>query len=397
MACQCENLKRLEKKFGKHPITNKPVYLDYAASTIPDLRTVAEFERICRTIIGNPSSFHYAGLLSAQELETSRETVASYLGWKPGEIYFCSGGTEALNTAIFGLRTKKSKFITTAIEHASIMKPVEYLAKKGFLTSIIPVDADGRINIEVLQNELDSSRENIFIYSPVNHETGSIQLIKEIFDAVKKVNGIVIIDAVQTMSKLLPNYWACYADCIALSSHKVYAPKGSGALCIKKNIHIRPMRFGGNQENGLFPGTPNLPGIAAFAKSITILRDDFINDTAHLNGLTQDLKNLLKKLDVPVIINSPETSVPGILNFSLPSIDNIEKLIIFLTQKNISISRFSACSKTINIPSLILTKMGIDKERAMKSLRISLGKFSTRDDLFKLLHAINDYCKKNNF
>lgn len=388
MGCRCKQVRFLQKKFGVVNKNNKLVYLDYCASTPIDLRSLAEFERVSRNYFGNPSSYHRSGIESAEILESSREIIADYLGKPSRDILFSGGGTDGVNAVIYGLCSKDIHFITTTAEHSSVTQSVNYFSKKTGGGSFVGINENGEINISQLENELSAESHPVFIYSPVNHETGAVQDCSLIYKTVKKFNGIIIMDAVQTLTRILPEKWAVFADIIILSSHKAYSPKGTGIISIPKNIKLRRFKFGGKQENGIFPGTENLAGIAAFAKSISILKSEIADDIIHLNALGNDLKLLLKKSELPIVLNSPDNAACGCINISFPEAENIAELIDFLVKDNICVSRFSACSRKINGKSEILEAMGRGSEISGSSLRVSFGRQTNREDFFKFVNTL---------
>lgn len=392
MGCRCKNLKRLEEKFA-NKTSFKPVYLDYVATTPTDIRVIGEWEKITRSIFGNPSSFHQAGLNAANVIESSREIVAEYLHAKPTEIYFCSSGTEALHCAIFGMKSKDTTYITSVAEHSAVANSIEFVSKTGCEVINIGIDTNGRVCLAELENIVRKKSKFIFAYSPVNHETGVLQDIKGIYRLVKENGGYIIMDGMQTISKLLPEEWVDYADIITLSSHKFYSVKGNGILLVRNGMKLSHFRSGGGQEMGFFPGTENTSGIAAVGKAITILKNELQNELQIQKVLSIEAIELIKKNGLK--INTPlDYAVPGIINVSL-CVKDVEKAIIYLSQRGICVSRFSACTKDIKGSSKILSAMGVNLQDSSDSIRISFGRFSTKDDFFRLFKCIKEY-KANN-
>lgn len=392
MLCRCKYLKRLNnKKNAETPA--KLVYLDNCATTPVDPRVIGTMEMACRKTWGNPSSIHLAGLEAAKLLDSCRIDVGHFLNCPPEKVYFCGSATDALFTAIKGFNPKKFHFITTTIEHSAIMSPLLRLKSKGHNVDFLKVDSNGQIYISELEKLL-KNKAAVFFYSPINHETGSIQPISEIYQLKKNYNLTIVMDAVQAVTRLPAEKWQPYYDIIVLGSHKFYAPKGTGLFAMKdKNCKLNKFRNGSKQEGGYFPGTQNIPGIAACAEAIKLLSNDEICQLKILH--TEGLKILQN--EVPQFaVNTPVNSQTGILNISLmgKNVNLMEKLILAMAEEQICISRFSACDGRIKVPSHILREMGFSYERAMTSLRISCGRFNNRDDFFRLARFLKNWQNK---
>lgn len=392
MLCRCKYLKRLNDKKNAGTPT-KLVYLDNCATTPVDPHVIGAMEAACRKTWGNPSSIHLAGLEAARLLDDCRIKTGSFLGCPPEKVYFCSGATEALFTAVKGFNPEKFHFITTVTEHSALTSPLLHLKRKGHKVDFLKVNSAGQIDI----NELEKSVKNkaaVFFYSPINHETGSIQPIREIYQLKKNYDLTIVMDAAQAVTRLPIKSWQPYYDIIALGAHKFYAPKGTGILAMKnKAVKLNRFKHERKQEGGFFPGTQNMPGIAACAEAITLLSDDEISRLKVLHN--EGLKILQN--EVPgIVVNTPSGSQTGILNISLmeKNVDLMEELIMAMAEEQICVSRFSACNGKIKIPSRILTEMGFSYERAMTSLRISCGRFSNRDDFFRLARFLKNWQNK---
>lgn len=392
MLCRCKYLKRLnDRKNSGTPA--KLVYLDNCATTPVDPRVIGAMEAACRRNWGNPSSIHLAGLEAAKLLDNCRIEVGNFISCPPEKIYFCGSATDALFAAIKGFNPKKFHFITTVIEHSAITSPLRHLKSKGKNVDFLKVDSNGQICVGELEKLL-KNKAAVFFYSPINHETGSIQPISEIYQLKKNYDLTIVMDAAQAVTRLPTEMWLPYYDITALGAHKFYAPKGTGILAVKnKNIKLNRFRHDSKQENGYFPGTQNMPGIAACAEAIKLLSDDEISRLRILHN--EGLKILLN--EVPGIeVNTPVGSQTGILNISLmgKNVGLMEELIMAMAEEQICVSRFSACNGRIKIPSKILTEMGFSHERAMTSLRISCGRFNSRDDFFRLARFLKNWQNK---
>lgn len=370
-------------------------YLDYNATTPVDTRVLGAFDRSCRRNWGNPSSLHGAGLAALNQLDENRRTIADWLKCDSEGIFFCSSGSEALHAGLtgFAFRNPEYTILTTKIEHSAVLHPVYHLSKAGHQVHYLAVDEKGQICPDSLINGLESHSPCIFIYSPVNHETGSQQDSRSIFETVKHVNdnNLVIIDGVQAAARIAPEEWVPYCDIFAISGHKLYAPKGTALLWKKGGLRMRPFRFGGGQENGFFPGTENTVGIAAFASAVELMTAEATEERKNLTGLINDLLYLLKNREIEFIRESPDDAVPGVVNLSFPQLRNPEDFLFSLNSKKVYISRFSACSSGIDRVSSVLQAMGRSEIRSRKSFRICLGRFSKREDLYRFVDAVADY------
>jgi len=408
MACNCERKERLSKLISDIRIEKKTTYMDYNATTPVLTESIGAFERSCRQNWGNPSNCHTAGIKAWEELEKNRETIAKYFKTKKDNIFFCSSGSEALFAGMHGINSPKTFFISTVIEHSSVIKNITALPHEQY--HLLKVSGKGIIDMEEFSRVLEKNKEKniVVIYSPVNHETGAIAPIKEIYRKAKEYNALIFLDAVQAAARLSVSEWHPFCDIFALSSHKLYAPKGCGVLALAKEYspevvptgkinktlkELIPFRYGGNQESGLFPGTENTPAISAFAKSVEYLELNFKSEIARLKTLTDEGLKILQSLPYKVILESPENRAAGILCLSLPEVKEIEPFMDFIYLKGICISRFSACSDNEKAASDILLAMGCPPERAEKSIRVSTGIYSKREDYYALADAIKEYFK----
>ncbi len=340
---------------------------------------------------GNPSSTHKMGIKASEALDSARETVAGKLGCEKNEIYFTSGGTQSNNIAILGAAEKNAKrgnrIITTEIEHPSVAKTMDALKQKGFEIIRLPVEKNGVISIQKL---IDSINEKTILISimAVNNEVGSIQPIEKIKLALKRKNSTALIhcDAVQAFGKIPIRVKKLGVDLMSISSHKIHGPKGAGALYINNAIKINSPVHGGGQENGICSGTQSMPAICGFEgackalpenlnlqlEKTKILRDYFVEEFIKIPGAA---------------VNSPDDALPYIINISLLK-KRSEPIINFLSEKGIYVSAGSACSKGHR--SDVLLKMGYDAERIDGALRISLSRFTEKEDMDYLLSALNE-------
>ncbi len=364
------------------------LYLDNSATTrVSD--TVAE--KVYKMMVenyGNPSSLHSKGLQAHHSVEDARNTLANALGVTSSEIYFTSGGTEANNLAVIGTalckRKTGNKIVTSAIEHSSIMDSCKYLETLGFEVVYLPVEKNGAVSVESLENAID---ENTILVSLmyVNNETGVIQPVEKIPRIIKRKSSPAVfhIDAVQAFGKLPFKNTKLKADIISVTAHKIYGPKGVGAIYVKKGVRITPRQFGGEQQSKIRPGTESAPLIVGFGEAVKEIDYTKNNDVKEINDY---LRERLKELD-GVVINSPDNALEYILNFSVVGIRS-ETMLHFLADRNIYVSSGSACSK--GKPSYVLTAMGLDKRLADSAIRVSFSNSNTRADIDKFVEAVND-------
>lgn len=412
MGCNCEKKEKLLKRLTGSPV-KEITYMDYNATTPVLKECLGAFDAACRKNWGNPSSLHPMGVRAWGELEANRKTIASFYKTDPDNLHFCSSASEAIFAAINGLNTENSFFITTAVEHSAVMNNIEKLPPEK--RYILKVSQNGEIPIDhlsaVLEKTKNAGRKTIVIYSPVNHETGALQPIEVIYKTAKEKGAFVFLDAVQAAARLPVNAWRPYCSGFALASHKLYAPKGCGVLALKvpeQNDKTKSadksasadlkkfnfFRYGGNQESSLFPGTENLPTIAAFGAAVKWMKENFETHLRQLEVLTKEGIKILTNIPTEIYVETPtENNVPGIICISIPKIDDMEKFLNYLAERGICISRFSACSEEVKGSSKILTEMGRPQHRSEKSIRISTGTNSTREDYITLAATISAYLK----
>lgn len=362
-------------------------YLDNSATTVVSQKAAETALRMMTRIYGNPSSLHSKGMQAEAELTKARKIIAKALGAQPEEVFFTSGGTEANNTALFGTAQAKkrrgNKVVISSVEHSSIMEAAEKLEKDGFEVVRVAPQSDGIIHADDIVQVVDGNTILVSIMT-VNNETGAVMPVEDIFSAVKEKNGDVIChtDVVQAFGKLKINAKKLKADLISVSAHKVHAPKGCGALFVKKGVRIIPHQYGGEQEKKLRPGTEALPLIAAFGTACS----EFDIDTNYdkVLELSEYAKKKLLSIE-GVKLNSPQNHLPYVLNVSVGRIRS-ETMLHFLEELDVFVSSGSACAK--GKPSHVLSAMGLDKSRADSAIRISFSKLSTKEDIDALCNGI---------
>ena len=363
----------------------KKIYLDYNATT-PILPEIFEAMKPYLTEKwGNPSSAHYAGKNLYNDIEKARASIAETLKCKKDEIFFTSCGTEsdnwALKTAIYSSTKKNKHIITTVVEHPAVIETCKFLEKNGVEVTYIPVDENGNISLELLENSI--KEETVLVSTMLaNNETGVLFPIKEIREIAKKHNILFHVDAVQGYGKIPFDFFNMNIDFLSVSGHKVYAPKGIGVLVIKEGAPIEPLIHGGGQENGLRSGTENVASIVALGKAAEIIKNDM---STGYRKTVENMRNFLEKRLLeelsPVEINGFKAK--RICNTCSISFGNIEAtaLIQALSLEGIAVSAGSACASHKDSYSYVLKSMGKTKMAALSTVRISLGKGITEEKL----------------
>lgn len=365
-------------------------YLDNSATT-QVLRPVAE--RALELMVeeyGNPSSLHTRGFRAWQRVEEARALVAQRLGAQAEEITFTSGGTEANNLALFGAAQARkrlgNKIVTTAAEHDSVLNPCRELEKLGFEVVYVKPDSSGHLPPEALAAAID---QNTILVSCmlVNNETGAIFPVEEAARAIRrsKAPALLHVDAVQAFGKLPFTVKKLGADLLTLSGHKLHAPKGVGALYVKKTTRLLPRTLGGGQERGLRSGTESVPLIGALGEAVRLLPPAG-EALEHIQKLNSLLRQELAQLP-GVVLHSPEDALPYVLNFSAGKVRG-ETMLHFLAQREVYVSSGSACGKAK--PSHVLESMGLPKEQVQSALRVSFSRFSTEEDVGALVEGLKE-------
>lgn len=362
------------------------IYLDNAATTRPHPAVVAAMTRALGEEFGNPSSLHRLGLAAERLVSAAREAVARTLAVAPEEIIFTSGGTEANSLAIRGVasRAPGRHIITTAVEHSSVLTPIRALAAQGYEVTELPVDAWGRVSAAQVDAALRPQTILVSVMA-VNNELGTTQPVEEMARVIRAraSSGRPLafhVDAVQAWGKvpLRPAAWGI--DLLTISAHKVHGPKGAGALYVRRGVQLTPLLGGGDQERGLRPGTENVPGIAGLGAAAQVWSADLAEVAPRMAALRDELREALRGM-ADVRINSPlDGAAPHILNASFPGVRG-EMLLHRLEQDGIFTSTGSACHARDPQPSHVLLAIGLPAEVAMSSLRFSLSRFTTVEEI----------------
>jgi cysteine desulfurase len=357
------------------------VYLDYAATTPLDSRVLKAMMPYFDKKFGNTMSLHSFGREAKQALEESRETVAKFMNVKPEEIFFTGSATESDNLALKGIafanKEKGKHIITSAIEHHAILDTTKWLEKQGFEISYLPVDKYGFVNINELENSIRKDTVLVSIMH-ANNEIGTIEPIEEIGKLCKEKGILFHTDAVQTFGKIPID--ARNIDLLSISAHKFYGPKGVGALFVREGTKIEPLLHGGGHESGLRSSTVNVPGIVGLAEAVRLRKKEMRPEAKKLTKLRDYLIKNVLKIENSHLNGHPIKRLPNNANFWFAFIEG-EALVIQLDSYGIATSTGSACSSATLEPSHVLMAIGLKHEEAHGSLRLSLGKETTKAEI----------------
>ncbi|KHO62984.1 cysteine desulfurase [Thermoanaerobacter sp. YS13] len=373
------------------------IYLDNAATTPVDKRVLEAMLPYYSDVFGNPSSPYSYGQEAKKAIEEAREKAAKALGADADEIYFTSGGSESDNWALKGvayaLKDKGNHIITTEIEHHAVLNTCRYLEKEGFKVTYLPVDEYGLVEPEDLKKAITDKTILVSIMF-ANNEIGTIEPIEELVKIAHEKNVYFHTDAVQAVGNVPIDVKKLDVDLLSLSAHKIYGPKGVGALYIKKGIKIHSLIQGGTQERNRRAGTENVAGIVGLGEAIELITK---NLDSHINKLTflrnKLINGILEKIPYARLNGHPTKRLPGNVNVSFEFIDG-ESLILNLDMAGICASSGSACTSGSLEPSHVLLAIGLPRELARGSLRLTIGKDNTEEDIDKVLEVLPQIIKR---
>ena len=372
------------------------VYLDNNATTPIDPAVSEAMAEFLRTHFGNPSSLYPIGREVKDLLNEAREEVAKVLGGSRSEVVFTGSGTEADNFAVLGTLDAfpdKKEFITSAIEHPAVMETAKYLEGKGYGVRYVPVDKTGIIDLDFLRSAL-TPRTALVSIMHVNNEIGTVEPIAQAVEIAHQAGALFHTDAVQSFGKLKYTVEELGVDLLSLSSHKVYGPKGVGALYIRKGTNIRPFLHGGHQERGMRAGTENTAGIIGLGRAARLLREKGPEDKARIERLADRLKKGIQAHIPKVLFNGhPELRTKNTLSVLFLGLE-AEAILLSLATMGICVSTGSACSEESEEVSHVLTAIGLRPEIARSCIRISLGRFNTDEDIDSVLKELPEIIHK---
>ncbi|MBI2778326.1 MAG: cysteine desulfurase [Gammaproteobacteria bacterium] len=373
-----------------------PVYLDHNATTPLDPRVLEAMMPYLRDHHGNASSVHSYGRLARNAVDQAREQVAALVNAQSTQVVFTGCGTEANNLALKGVaaRLAVGRVAVSAVEHASLLGPARALERQGWIIDTIAVDDQCRVSMASLSEALEDASSDVIKAAPqivsvmmANNETGAIQDIPAISAQARRVGAIMHTDAVQAAGKIPVDFPASGAHLMSLSAHKLYGPKGVGALIVDKSLELEPLLHGGGHEMGRRGGTENVAGIVGFGAAAELTLNELAVRSAHLRKLRDLLEAGLRELPGAVIFAECAERLPNTVLIGVPGIDG-EALLMNLDRKGIAVSSGSACASGSGEPSHVLLAMGVDFELARRVIRISLGQGNTPEDVLRLIAAL---------
>ena len=370
------------------------IYLDYAATTPIDPKVLKAMLPYLRKDFGNPSSIYYLGQKALGAVDEARKTVADFLGCSTQDIVFTGSATEADNLAIFGVikttKITKPHLITSQIEHHAVLEPCRELEKQGVEVTYLPVNKEGLVGLAEVKKAIKANTVLVSIMY-ANNEIGTIQPIAELSKLIKKTNPKILFhtDAVQAVNYLDCDVEKLGVDLFTLSSHKIYGPKGVGALFVKKGVSIAPLIRGGGHEAGLRSGTENVAGIVGLGAAIKEIQNPKhkIQNIGIRQLKDKLIKNILKLIPDANLNGSQEHRLPNNVNISFQGAEG-EAMVIALDQKGIAASTGSACSSKSLEPSHVLLALGLSEEEAHGSLRITLGRPTCQEEIERFLKVL---------
>ena len=372
------------------------VYLDNNATTRIDPAVAEKMAQFLIEHFGNPSSLYPIGRQVKEMITEARETVAKAMGAIRTEIIFTGSGTEADNFAIRGVLDsvpEKNEFITSAIEHPAVIQTANFLEKKGIKVTYVPVDKYGTTDLQFLKDAITPQTALISIML-ANNEIGTIQPVEEISRIAKEKGILVHTDAVQAFGKIDVDVNKLGVDLLSISAHKIHGPKGVGALFIRKGTNIWPLIYGGHQEREMRAGTENTAGIIGLGEAVRIIKERGDKDKKRIEKLAKKLKNGIEDKIPKVIFNGHEKNrIKGTLNFAILGLE-AEAILLALATKEIYISTGSACSEGAEDVSHVLDAIGLKPEVARSCIRLSLGRFSTEEDVDLVLKELPEIVEK---
>ncbi len=363
--------------------------MDHAATTYVDPRVVQAMLPYFTECFGNASSLHSFGREAKEALEHSREIVAKALGASPNEIFFTSGGTESDNLAIKGVmyaNRNKNHIITSIIEHHAVLETCNSLQEQGVEVTYLPVDKQGFVSLNHLEDSL-TEKTGLVSIMHANNEIGTIEPIKEIGKITRERSVYLHTDAVQSFGKIPTNVNDLNVDLLSISGHKIYGPKGVGVLYVREGVKIEPVQHGGGHERGMRSGTENVPGIVGLAKAVEISQAEMGKESQRLTRLRDKLIKGVLEIEDSWLNGHPTKRLPNNSNFSFSGIEG-ESLILRLDARGVAASTGSACSSGSGAPSHVLTSIGLTPEQANGSLRLTLGKCNTEEDVDYVLKVL---------
>ena len=366
------------------------IYLDHNATTPVDPAVAEAMARFLRDHFGNPSSVYPIGREARGIVNEARERVASALGAGRGEVYFTGSGTEADNFAVLGTLDafpEKNEFVTSAVEHPAVIETARYAERRGVKVTYLPVDQYGVVDLDALRDALTPKTALVSVMH-ANNEIGTIEPVARIAEIAHERGVPVHTDAVQSFGKIDVDVRKLGVDMLTVSAHKVYGPKGVGALYVRKGTALHPFIHGGHQEHRLRAGTENTAGIVGFGEAVRVLEERGRKDRPRIEKLAESLKKGIEETVPHVKFNGhPELRIRSTLNFAFPGLE-AEAILLALATKEIYVSTGSACSEESDEVSHVLLAIGLRPEIARSCVRLSLGRENTDEDVAVVLREL---------
>jgi cysteine desulfurase len=371
----------------------KRIYMDHAATTPLAPEVLEAMVPYFSERYGNPSSLHSFGREARAAVDDARSDVAALLNAEPSEIYFTSGGTESDNLAIKGIARKNTKkgrhIITSSIEHPAVLEVCKALTREGFEVTYLPVTREGVVEVGTVE---EAVREDTILISVMhaNNEIGTIQPLEEIGRIAGEKEIYFHTDGVQTAGKIPVDVKSLGLDAFSLSGHKLYGPKGAGALYIRKGVRIESIQQGGGHERGMRSGTENVPGIVGLGRAARIAKENMAEESERMRSLRDRMRDwVLKEIEASWLNGHPDKRLPSNLNFGFRYIEG-ESLLLYLDAKGVAASTGSACSSKKLAASHVLFAIGLSPVESHGSLRITLGMSNTEEEVDYTCRAISD-------
>jgi cysteine desulfurase len=368
-----------------------PIYFDNAATTKVDSAVMEAMLPYLTDLYGNPSSIHTIGQLARRAIEQTRNSIAKNIGAYPDELVFTSGGTESNNHAIqgvaFALRDRGNRIITSSVEHQSVLKTCHYLERRGFEIVYLSVDGNGLVDPDDVQRAINE-RTILVSIMHANNEIGTIEPIEDIARITSKHGVLFHTDAVQSFGHVPIELHDPGIDLLSASAHKIHGPKGVGLLYIRRGTRIHPFIHGGKQEDGRRASTHNVPGIVGFGKSVIIAIEHMERNRRKTTDLRDKLiQGIIKHIREVQLNGHPSKRLPNNVHVSFRGVDG-ESLLLSLDMSGVACSTGSACSFATHEQSHVLRAIGLDEGMAIGSMRFSLGRFNSEDDIDRVLEIL---------
>ncbi|OGU22392.1 MAG: cysteine desulfurase NifS [Hydrogenophilales bacterium RIFOXYD1_FULL_62_11] len=371
-------------------MSHNPIYLDCNATTPVDPRVLEAMLPYLAAHYGNPSSDHVYGQRAKAAIDAARAEVAALIGASPAEIVFTGCATEANNLALLGAARAaqpggRTVLVTSSIEHPSVLQPLRHLARGGWSVTELPVDAAGRVQSSHAAKAITPEVALVSVML-ANNETGSLQAVRAMADLAHAAGALMHVDAAQAAGKVAVDVHALGADLLTLAGHKFYAPKGVGALYVRTGVALEPVQFGAGHENGLRPGTENVPYIVALGEAARLARTTLTQEATRMTALRDCLHGLLGAAIPGLSLNGhPTERLPNTLNLSFPSVAGWQLL---AAAPAVAASTGSACHAGDHAVSGVLAAMGLSREAAVGAVRLSLGRFTTEAEVDRAADAL---------